>query len=573
MLLSAYENEEAEIWRKGGDDTPHGDNWFKSFHSSSFPGDDKSACGRALVYGLMNPAPEKPLESKVRLLFDLGTSIEHMFVKRWSNYGVLLSADVTGEDDYQTGFEDPDCWLTGSPDAILLPPFYTKSTVCDIKTTSHEKVLNMRSDPTQLIYSHNKYVRQLQAYIAEANQKFSPTVITCEKSGLLIKNGKEKCAQRHSGNCIPKILKVEPPDDGTLLYSSREEPLLTASYYITLDTDVIKAGKERLKELKQNFIDDILPEHVHEGESSKWSVGQCKYCLNPDSLVLTTDLEWVEAEKIKVGQEIIGFDEEFISRQKRSRYRPSIVESSDIIYKPRIKISTELGYAIVSEEHQFLKRNYKKMREWKRAQFLSVGDEIVALGKPWVAEKTYDAGYLAGIFDGEGSVTRNFVSAAQVEGKVLGTMIELLYYYGYNISLEAIHRDSKNICYRVRINGGLAEQLRFVGSIRPERLLQNSKSLWDGRGTWSQKSGRVKITAIEELPIGPVIAIATSTRTLISDGLLSHNCDHKTSGYCKQDFKEKIKKLSESNLIAHNKKLRKDYDYDQTRLEVIKRWS
>lgn len=277
-LLSAYENEEQQIWRDGIGNSPHGQKWNQSFHCSVFPGDDPAVCGRAQVYKLLDPAPAKPLDPKTRVLFDQGTDIEHMFVKRWSNYGVLLSADVTGDDQYQTGFEDPSCWLTGSPDAIILPPFYTKSHVLDVKTTSHEKVLNMRADPNNTIYSHKKYIRQIRAYISEANKKFSPTVVICDISGLLIKSGKSQCPLAHRGDCMPRILKVEPPDDGTLFYSSREEPLLTASYYITNDLEMIETGKDRLRTWKQEFIDGKLPEHVREGESAKWTEGECKYC-------------------------------------------------------------------------------------------------------------------------------------------------------------------------------------------------------------------------------------------------------------------------------------------------------
>lgn len=277
-LLSAYENEEEQIWREGLGDSPHGHKWSTSFHASSFPGDDPSICGRAQVYKLMDPPPEKPHSPKTRVLFDEGSMIEHMFVKRWSNYGVLLSADVTGDDDFQTGFEDPECWLTGSPDAIILPPFCNKGHVLDVKTTSHEKVIAMRADPEATIYSHKKYVRQLKAYIAEANKKFSPTVITCEKSGLLIKNGEDRCASFHNGQCIPKIVKVLPPDDGTLFYSSREEPLLTASYYITNDDKMFEAGRSKIKSWRNQFVEGILPDHVNEGNSKLWTTGECKYC-------------------------------------------------------------------------------------------------------------------------------------------------------------------------------------------------------------------------------------------------------------------------------------------------------
>lgn len=278
-LLSAYENEEEQIWREGLGDSPHGSPWFTSFHGSAFPGDDDSVCGRAQVYALTNPAPENPHSPKTRAMFDVGTQHEHNWVRRLSAYGVLLSADVTGKDDYQTNLSDPGVWLTGSPDVIMLPPFWNKSHIVEIKTTSHDKVISMQQDPTQVPYSHSKYLRQTKTYIGEAHNKpFSPTVIICNKSGVIIKNGLDRCAVNHNGDCIPKILKVNPPDDGTLIYSSREEPFCIASYYVTYDKEFIDSGKKKLKLWKEYFEKDEIPPHVREGESAKWSVGACKYC-------------------------------------------------------------------------------------------------------------------------------------------------------------------------------------------------------------------------------------------------------------------------------------------------------
>lgn len=278
VLLSSYQQEDQEIWRDE-DVSPHGMPWHTSFHSSVFPGDDDSVCGREQVYGLMNPAPEKPFDLKTRGLFEGGHYIEHMHIKRFASAGVLLSADVTADDEFQTGFEDPDCWLTGSPDAIILPPFYTKATVLDVKSTSKEKIDNMKSDPEKTPYSHSKYIRQLKTYIGEANEKFSPTVITCAISGVLIKNGTDKCPKHHQGKCVAKVIKVEPPDDGTIFYCSREEPITaTVSYYVQLDKEFLKSGKEKLIKWKQDFIEDRIPEHIHEGSSAKWSVKPCDYC-------------------------------------------------------------------------------------------------------------------------------------------------------------------------------------------------------------------------------------------------------------------------------------------------------
>lgn len=284
VLYSAYEEEEKYIWENNIGNSPHGMPWFTSLHASSFPGDDDTVCGRAQVYDLMNPASSAPHDPKTRALFELGHAIEHMHIKRLSNAGVLLTADVTGDDEFQTGFEDPDCWLTGSPDAIILPPFATKSHVLDVKSTKHENLLKMISDPLDTPYSHSKNERQVKCYIGEANEKFSPTVVTCVISGVLIKNGRDKCCKAHIGNCVPKIIKVEPPDDGTIFYCSREEPITcTKSYYVSLDLDFMKSGKEKLKKWKTNFIEDRLPAHIHEGQKAKWTVGECKYCSHKSS--------------------------------------------------------------------------------------------------------------------------------------------------------------------------------------------------------------------------------------------------------------------------------------------------
>lgn len=280
VLLSAYEKEEEETWKKE-DNSPHSSPWHVSFHGSSFPGYEDSVCGRAQVYTLMNPASEEPIKPWLKAWFDLGSNLEHDWVRRLAAYGVLLSADVTGEDKYQTNFEDPEVMLTGSPDVIMLPPFWNKSHVAEVKTTSHEKVMRMLSDPNDTPYSHEKYMRQLGLYIGEAHDKpFSPTVIVCEKSGVLMKQQKnnDRCSHRHSGPCLPKILKIEPPDDGTLIYSSREEPLKTVSYYCQYDKKFMESGKEKLSEWKNYFDKDEIPPHVREKESAKWSEGECQFC-------------------------------------------------------------------------------------------------------------------------------------------------------------------------------------------------------------------------------------------------------------------------------------------------------
>lgn len=321
ILLSAYEKEENEIWKEDSGKSLQNNHRHVSFHGSQFAGFDDSVCGRAQVYELMNPAPEEPIKPWLRAWFDLGLQIEHNFVRRLAAYGVLLSADVTGEDKYQTNFEDPSVWLTGSPDVIMLPPFWTKSHVTEIKSTSHEKVLAMLEDSNNTPFSHEKYMRQLGLYIGEAHEKpFAPIVIVCEKSGVLIKG--DKCPLRHAGNCLPKILNVEPPDDGTLIYSSREEPLKTVSYYCQYNPEFMKSGKEKLSKWKEYFLNDEIPPHVRENEKAKWSVGACKFC----ELKKRCKVDFTEKRKFLSESEMISFTKKIRPQYDYTKTRQAVLD-------------------------------------------------------------------------------------------------------------------------------------------------------------------------------------------------------------------------------------------------------
>lgn len=288
MLIEAYTLEAEREWRGAGDDSPHGARWHTSFHASAFPGEDPVACGRASVYTLMDLPKEKPFEPKTLAVFDVGTDLEHNWVRRFHSRGQLLTKSPAIGDAYQDVFIDDEHWLTGAADAIVLPPFWTRSHNVEIKTTSHEKVMAMRDNPENTPYSHAKYLRQIKTYIGLAyEQKFSPTVTLCKDSWAVTRSGKlgdmvmdslRWCPVHHSFDCETVTITLEPPNDGTLIYSSREEPLLTASYYVPLDTEHMRVGREKLALWRDQYLRDEIPAHPHEGQRAKWTVSPCKYC-------------------------------------------------------------------------------------------------------------------------------------------------------------------------------------------------------------------------------------------------------------------------------------------------------
>ena len=65
--------------------------------------------------------------------------------------------------------------------------------------------------------------------------------------------------------------------------------------------------------------------------------------------------------------------------------------------------------------------------------------------------------------------------------------------------------------------------MRFVGAVRPVRLLANPKlkEAWEGAGL--SITCYPKVLSVEPIGSGPVVALDTTTNTFIGDGLLQHN--------------------------------------------------
>lgn len=273
-------------------------------------------------------------------------------------------------------------------------------------------------------------------------------------------------------------------------------------------------------------------------------------CLAPNTKILTADLRWKTASRLSFGDRLIGFDEHPKGR-KRRRFQESFVENVERFELPCVKIVTTEGSVICSEDHFWMARQEQGTKierkskttgvraknkngltyEWARAKDLRVGQVIPCLGAPWPELETKDAGWLSGIFDGEGYLSsqggrgkhNSMLGVVQNEGTVLNKIRQVLSSFGFSYS-EHPRVDSTKECTTLLITGGRDEFLRFLGSIRPVRLLQKSDVIWNGAACWSAKTRRAKVLSIESIGMHEVVSIRTSTRTFIAEGLLSHNC-------------------------------------------------
>lgn len=261
-------------------------------------------------------------------------------------------------------------------------------------------------------------------------------------------------------------------------------------------------------------------------------------CPAPETRILRTDLTWCRADELREGDEIIAFDENGPQR----KYRTAKVNACPRLNKPRYEVVTDKGTIVVSSEHPFLV-NMKKScwHRWIRAENLRVGHKIAFATKPWETDNTREGGYLAGQYDGEGSLSFSLNQHGslsfrmlwdQARGPISDRVNALLLERGFRTK-----RHPKKLCgpngsigkrgpYKPRTSlhvlGGKWEQLRLLGSIRSYRLLAHPKlrKAWEGCRLAPDYAEVVSISPIGE---GPVIGLDTTTHTFIGEGMLQHN--------------------------------------------------
>ena len=248
------------------------------------------------------------------------------------------------------------------------------------------------------------------------------------------------------------------------------------------------------------------------------------YCVDKRTRIFTQDLRWIPAGDIKVGDKLIGFDEEL----SKSKYRPATVTKVRRVQKPRYLIKMSNGAELtVSADHQWVTGGgggtwKRRNRQWVSADQLEVGDRIAYFMEPWEApQQSYELGYLAGALDGEGWVGKSGkVGFAQRPNECLDCVEKYLSDLPLDWSRRSRSIDDVQSIEFYGNKGGL----RALGMIRPERLLTRAERLWKGKRTWSSHTPKVYVTSIQKLRKGEVVAIETDTHTFIAEGFLSHNC-------------------------------------------------
>lgn len=261
---------------------------------------------------------------------------------------------------------------------------------------------------------------------------------------------------------------------------------------------------------------------------------QNQYCVSPETRVLTSDLTWIAAGDLQEGDVLLGFDE--YRAPTRRGWKPAIVERASVIMRPCYRLYFEDGSVVTcSSDHLWLTYRAGGESVWVRTEDVRAckprrATKVAKVIEPWERVKTWEGGYIAAAFDGEGHISqsRSFHKGAangvdvnlvfsQKENIMLQTVREILTRFGISYNQSVSKRDA---CVRLNISGR-SGVLRVLGMFRPIRLLHKLDRSLLGMINPISKVAVIKKEFLGELP---VVALSTSTRTFIAEGFAAHNC-------------------------------------------------
>lgn len=251
----------------------------------------------------------------------------------------------------------------------------------------------------------------------------------------------------------------------------------------------------------------------------------CQYCLAPDHKVLTADLRWVQLGDLRVGDELCAFEENAVAGSGGRRFERSVVLSHEAARAPlfRVWLDDDTVFLATAEHLLLTKTSESTSLRWRATTELD-GCLVPRLFTPWITENSRDAGWLAGMFDGEGwTTTRGMnLALAQNPGATMERIQRLLRERSIGFSVGKV--DQGGECMRISINGSARDKARLLGSVRPDRLLESFDAADLGR---VQSGDYQRIMAVEPIGEGDMVRMRTSSGTFIADGFPHHNCGTK----------------------------------------------
>lgn len=264
------------------------------------------------------------------------------------------------------------------------------------------------------------------------------------------------------------------------------------------------------------------------------NLGISKRCLDPDALVLDANLFWRPVGSLVPGDELIAFDEipERRGKLHLRRLRRSKVKAISPVSLPAMRIVTESRSVVASEDHQWLvRRGEHRVFEWRRSNELlralkgehrsGIATRIASWAAPWRIETSRAGGYLAGVLDGEGHIDTG-LSFTQKDNACASEALSAARELGI-----AFRRH--NLRHGVWTYSAVNERrepffhVSTACRLGAQRLRARAAEQLIGRSLASRHARSERVVKVEPIGRRELVGLETSTRTVIVEGLLSHN--------------------------------------------------
>lgn len=279
------------------------------------------------------------------------------------------------------------------------------------------------------------------------------------------------------------------------------------------------------------------------------------FCLTPDTPVLMADLTWKPIGDIVAGDQVLGVDEQSnsgrgASKRSARKWHVAKVTATHRRIAEVIEVQTDNGVLRGSTDHPVLVRKGGYQRDtsggsgatrWLEIGKLQTGQKrtsrIVYVTPPWVQRTDYWAAWLSGFFDGEGHVlgskperhkrthkrkSDGRIGFSQNAGPTCERAIAAVHAIGYEINTKQEQRTKGMICNRVMVAGGLTAAMRFLGEVRPERLITDFQVAIENKAVRGIGASRVR--SRKSIGTGELVDITTTTGTFVANGFIVHNC-------------------------------------------------
>lgn len=253
-------------------------------------------------------------------------------------------------------------------------------------------------------------------------------------------------------------------------------------------------------------------------------------CVAADTPVLTNDLRWVPAGALQAGDGVLGCDEHPTGKGRAGarRWQLGTVVQNTVQPRECLRVNLANGESlVVTPEHRMLIRGGQGVR-WERADKLKPCHKLLRYYDVWEPETSFDAGWLSGIFDGEGWFCRQergtALAVAQNPGLVLDKIRGLVTEAKFQVRE---HGSPESPIRRFHITGGRSEQTRFLGTYRPIRLIDKWRKLIPNYLAAAIK--HVPVLSVEPAGVHDVAIMETSTKTFVGGGYMHHNCEYESA--------------------------------------------